>query len=162
MNDNKYEIYKSTMHKMMHIGRLHRTIFERNISKMGIHHSQHHLLMYIAKEGEVISQKHIAEKFGITPAAIARTLKELESEGFIERSSIENDSRCNKVVITQKGKDIVKKTRMLFNEVDESMFVDFSSEDINRLNELLDNMQARLLEKNEENCCCVRKTDEKQ
>ena len=110
MEQDKFEIHKSTMRKMLRIGRLHRTLFERNISKMGIHHSQHHLLMYIAKEKEIDSQKVIAEKFGITAAAVARTLKSLEAEGFIERTNVEDDSRYKKIVITEKGNDIVQKS----------------------------------------------------
>ena len=103
MEQEKFEIYKSTMRKMMRISILHRTLFERNISQMGIHHSQHHLLMYIAKEGEITSQKELAEKFGISAAAIARTLKSLETEGFVVRENLEGDGRYNRIIITDKG-----------------------------------------------------------
>ena len=160
MEQDKFEIHKSTMRKMLHIGRLHRTLFERNISKMGIHHSQHHLLMYIAKEKEIDSQKVIAEKFGITAAAVARTLKSLEAEGFIERTNVEDDSRYKKIVITEKGNDIVQKSYKMFKETDESIFSDFTDEDIVKFNKYLDMMHTKLAEKNEENCC-VRKTNEK-
>ncbi len=151
MEDNKFELYRSTFHKMVRVGILHRTIFERNISDMGIHHSQHHLLMYISKQGEVSSQKILAEKFCVSPAAIARTLKELEAGGYIERSSIENDSRFNKIVITDKGKEIVTKSHKMFKETDEKAFEDFSDEDLAIFIEYLDKIQARLLEKNDEN-----------
>ena len=161
MNNLEFDLCKDTIRKMVRIGMLHRNIFERNISNMGIHHSQHHLLMYIAKEGEVISQKLLAEKFCVTPAAIARTLKELEIDGYIERCSIENDSRCNKIVITEKGREIVRKSQQFFKEVDISAFQDFLSDDFNYFNALLDKMQARLLEEYNENVC-VRKLDEKQ
>lgn len=160
MENREFESYKSTMRKMLYIGKLHRTIFERNISKMGIHQSQHHLLMYIAKEGEVTSQKQIADKFGITPAAVARSVKVLEGEGYIERQSIEDDSRFNKIIITPKGKEIVEKSFIMFKETDRSVFEDFSEEDFVRFNECLDKMQAKLLKKNDE--YCVRKTDEKE
>lgn len=160
MEQDKFEMYKSTMRKMIRIGRLHRTVFERNISKMGIHHSQHHLLMYIAKENEIVSQKHIAEKFGITPAAVARSLKGLECEGYIERSCIEDDSRFKKIVITEKGRDIVSKSHQMFKEIDESAFEDFSDDDILKFNEYLEMIQSKLFEKSEETCC-ARKENEK-
>ena len=161
MNDIEFERCRDTFRKMVRIGILHRNVFERNISDMGIHHSQHHLLMYIAKEGEVTSQKMLAEKFCITPAAIARTLKELETEGYITRSSIENDSRCNKIIITEKGREIVRQSQEFFKEVDISAFADFNEDDFGIFNELLDKMQARLLDKCDENVC-VRKTNEKE
>lgn len=161
MEDRKFEEYRSCFHKMARISILHRSIFERNISDMGIHHSQHHLLMYIAKQGEVSSQKVLAEKFCVSPAAIARTLKELEAEGYIQRSSTENDSRFNKIVITEKGRNIVFNSHKMFKETDEAAFADFSHEEIEVLNKYLDKIQNRLLEVNEESGC-VRKTDEKE
>ena len=160
MEQDNFEMHKSTMRKMLRIGRLHRTLFERNISKMGIHHSQHHLLMYIAKEKEIDSQKVIAEKFGITPAAVARTLKSLEAEGYIERTNVEDDSRYKKIVITEKGNNIVQESHRMFKETDESIFEDFSDDDICKFNEYLDMMQSKLVDKNEEKCC-VRKSNEK-
>ncbi len=161
MDNDKFEVYKSTMRKMMRIGRLHRTIFERNISKMGIHHSQHHLLMYIAYVGEVKSQKEIADKFGVSPAAVARSLKTLEAEGFISRTNIGGDNRYNKITITEKGKEIVNKSHVMFKETDESIFEDFSDGDIEKFNEYLERMQSKLLEKSGD-CCCMRRTNEKE
>ncbi len=161
--ENRYmEKYALTMHKLMRIGRLHRVVFERNISNMGIHHSQHHLLMYLAKEGEVGSQKEIAEKLGVSSAAVARLLKGLEAEGFIEKCSIENDGRYNKISITEKGKDIVHRSHVLFKETDMSVFRDFSDDELILFNELLDKMQSGLLEKIDKNelCCCVRSRNE--
>jgi len=152
MNNDNYDLFKSTMQKMGCIGRLHRSIFEKNISSLGIHHSQHCLLLYIAKRGEVDSQKEIAEKFGITPAAVARTLKGLEADGYIERVSFESDGRLNKIIITEKGKNIVNKSHILFKETDHTVFEDFSNDDLAIFNSYLDKMQSRLLEKYNEGC----------
>lgn len=161
MEQDNFEIYKSTMLKMLRISRLHRMVFEKNISNMGIHHSQHHLLMYIAKAGEITSQKEIAEKFEISPAAIARTLKSLESEGFVVRENLEGDGRYNRITITDKGKQIVENSYKMFQETDSSLFEDFSDDDIVKFNQLLDGIQSKLISKNEEHCC-VRKNNEKQ
>lgn len=159
MEQNNIELYKSTMQKMIRITRLHRSVFEKNISKLGIHHSQHQLLMYISKHGEVSSQKEIAEKFGITPAAVARTLKALECEGMIEKRSTEDDSRFNKIVITQKGKEIIDKTKEIFIETDAELFEDFSVDDIYALNNYLDKINSKLAIKYEEGC--VKNAEEK-
>ena len=161
MDQDNFEIYKATMRKMARISCLHRMAFEKNISQMGIHQSQHHLLMYIAKEGQINSQKEIAERFGISPAAIARSLKSLEAEGFVERTSVEDDSRFNKIIITEKGNNIVSESHRMFKEMDESIFVDFSEKEIVQFNEYLDKMQSKLIEKNKGNCF-ERKSNEKE
>lgn len=147
MDEINSDVYKSTMHKMIYISKLHRCIFENNISSMGIHHSQHHLLMYIASEGEVTSQKQIADRFGITPAAVARSLKTLESEGYIKRESTASDGRLNKIVITRRGRDVVERSHVLFGETDVATFSDFNAQDLENLNRYLDMMKSRLLER---------------
>ncbi len=150
MEEKNTELYKNTVRKMMHIARLHRTVFERNISSMGIHHSQHHLLIYIVKHGEISSQKEIAEKFDISPAAVARSLKLLEQEGYITRCSTDGDNRFNKIIATEKGIDIAQRSFKMFKETDEILFEDFTDEDIAIFNEYLDKLQVRLLEKTED------------
>lgn len=160
MELENFEIYKTVMRKMIRISRLHRMVFERNISNMGIHHSQHHLLMYIAKEGEILSQKQIAERFGITPAAVARSLKSLESEGFISRTNLEGDGRFNRIAITDKGREIVENSYKMFQEIDSSVFENFTESEIEEFNTLLDKIQANLIEKNDERSC-ERRKDEK-
>ena len=160
MEQENFEIYKTIMRKMIRISRLHRMVFERNISNMGIHHSQHHLLMYIAKEGEILSQKQIAERFGITPAAVARSLKSLESEGFISRTNLEGDGRFNRITITDKGKEIVENSYKMFQEIDSSVFENFTESEIEEFNALLDKIQANLIKKNDERSC-ERRKDEK-
>lgn len=159
MKDKDFELYKNTIRKMSHIGRMHRSVFERRISQMGIHHSQHHILMYISRHGEISSQKDIAEKFGITPAAVARSLKSLEAEGFIERESKENDSRFNKIVITPKGAKIAEDSYKMFVETDQSVFEDFSEEDFEIFNSCLDKM-SNALQKEIEECCKKVEVDE--
>ena len=159
MSKENLEIYKATMRKMLCVSRLHHKVCERNISKMGIHNSQHHLLMYIAKKGEISSQKEIAERFEITPAAVARSLKSLETEGFIQRENLEGDSRFNRIKITDKGKEIIENSYRIFEEVDSNIFEEFTIDEITEFNRFLDKMQSKLNDKNEENCC-VRKKDE--
>lgn len=160
MEQENFEIYKTIMRKMIRISRLHRMVFERNISNMGIHHSQHHILMYIAKEGEILSQKQIAERFGITPAAVARSLKSLESEGFISRTNLEGDGRFNRIAITDKGREIVENSYKMFQEIDSSVFENFTESEIAEFDALLDKIQANLIEKNDARSC-ERRKDEK-
>ena len=159
MEQNNIEIYKAMMQKMICVVRSHRSVFEKKISKLGLHQSQHQLLMYISKQGEVSSQKEIAEKFGITPAAVARTLKGLENDGFIERMTTENDSRFNKIVITPRGKEIVEKTKEMFHQIDSDIFEDFTMNDLNEFNSYLDKIKSKLVMKYEEGC--VKNAEEK-
>lgn len=134
----------STFYKMIQTDRLHRSVVESFLSELGIHRSQHHVLMHLSKEDCCPSQKALAEHFKISPAAVAVTLKKLEENGYISRSSPKDDIRLNSITLTDKGRDIVNKSRQLFDETDYAMFEDFTQEDYTRLEECLRKMTAGL------------------
>lgn len=84
--------------------RMHRRLFESKMAGIGIHRSQHRVLMYLFKHlPDAPSQKELAEHFDISPAAIAVTLKKLENAGYITRAALENDNRVNTVIPTEKA-----------------------------------------------------------
>ena len=124
-NENSQELIR----KMMHINRMHRSIIEKKVSTLGLHRSQHMVLMYLARHSEGVSQKEIAEHFDISSAAVAVTLKKLETGGYIERSSAQDDNRKNNVSFTAKGKEIAEKSRKIFAEVDNIMTRTLSDEE---------------------------------
>ncbi len=133
-----------TFYKMIQIDRFHRSVFEKMHSAFGIHRSQHRLLMYIAKKDTCPSQKEIAERFDISPAAVAVSLKKLEDSGYITRESLEKDNRFNRIALTEKGKIIVEKSEDFFAQSDFAMFRDFSEQDYANLLECLEKMMSGL------------------
>lgn len=109
------------------IAREHRKTVEKRISALGIHPSQHHFLMHIAKNGSC-TQNSIAEAMEVSAATVAVSLKKLEKGGYIEKQISPGDGRSNRVILTQKGEEVVEKSRLLFETVDESMFSSFTEE----------------------------------
>ena len=107
------------------IAREHRKTVEKRISALGIHPSQHHLLMHIAKNG-ACTQNSIAEAMEVSAATVAVSLKKLEKGGYIEKQISPGDGRSNRVALTTKGQEVVEQSKHLFEEVDEGMFASFS------------------------------------
>lgn len=132
--------------KMMCINRMHRSVIEKKVSELGLHRSQHMVLMYLARHNEGVSQKEIAEHFDISSAAVAVTLKKLENGGYIERSSAQDDSRKNSVSFTAKGKEIAEKSRKFFAEVDGAMTKTLSDEEYEIINNCFEKMKKCLSE----------------
>lgn len=134
--------------KMKHINRIHHCTIERKVSEMGLHRSQHMVLMYLVKHAQGVSQIEIAQNFDISPAAVAVTLKKLESCGYIERNTVQEDNRKNSVVFTQKGKDIVEKSKELFDSVDSKMLETITDEEYDILTKCFDKMLEALKQYN--------------
>ena len=130
---------------MIRVMRRHHACVERRIGDLGIHHSQHRMLMHLARRREEIpSQKELAEAMGISPAAAATTLKRLEREGYITRTITDSDNRKNEIRITDEGYAKVMEGWEIFEAVDRSMFAGFSPEEIEAFTAYMRRISANL------------------
>lgn len=138
----------TTINRLIKINRGHKYLIDSQVAKIGIHRTQHRILMYLARSGNLPSQKQLAEIFDITPAAITGALQRMEKDGYIERK-IGTDNRFNEVTITEKGIEIVEKTKELFADVDNSLFDGFSDAELVNFSEYLTRIIKNLKGKEE-------------
>lgn len=89
-----------------------------------------------------ISQKEIAKELNISTAAAAVTLKKLEKEEYISRRVSKTDNRFNEIVITDRGRDILKESVEIFDTLDRKAFGGFTDEELKTLNCLLEKIKG--------------------
>ena len=128
---------------MIQTDRMHKALIECRIKDIGIHRTQHKILMRLSFCGRLPSQKELAEHLGITPAAVTGALKKLEADGYVERS-LGDDNRFNELLITEKGRALVELTKKKFSEVDTSVFEGFSAEELACYIEFLNKIQENM------------------
>ncbi len=129
----------------LRIMRRHHAHVERRIGDLGLHHSQHRMLMHLARrQGELPSQKELAEALGISPAAVTTTLKRLEKEGYISRAITDEDNRRNEISITEKGLSKVVESREIFESADRAMFEGFSESEMATLLDFMERIDRNL------------------
>ena len=128
----------------MHIGRMQHRIIEARVRRLGIHPSQHILLMHLSQMGRFLSQTQIAQELDVSPASVARTLKSLEANGYIERCGSDVDGRRNEIAISKKGEEMVQCSRKIFDRMDAARFKDFSPEELDVLEALLQRQMDNL------------------
>ncbi|MBQ8907625.1 MAG: MarR family transcriptional regulator [Clostridia bacterium] len=138
MDRNLWE-YNHLLHQ---IGRMHHTLCENTVAGLGIHRSQHRLLMHLHRR-DGATQKELAEELEVSPAAVAVSLKKLEGEGFVRKASSQ-DGRVNQVYITEKGKQIAESSRSFFEAIDAEMFSSLSEEEFDALYSILEKIEANL------------------
>ena len=119
----------SAVNEMIQTDRMHKHLLGNSVSKIGLHRTQHRVLLHIAKNDKLQSQKSLAEHLGITPAAITGVLKKLELDGYITRAQ-GDDNRYNEVCLTEAGKAVVEESFNLFSELDKTLFENFSDEEL--------------------------------
>ena len=138
---------------MIKTDRMHKHLLESEVSKIGLHRTQHRILMHIARHGKLLSQKSLAEHIGITPAAVTGLLKKLEQDGYIERVQ-GDDNRYNEVKVTELGKRVVEDSFKMFSQLDTSLFEGFSDSELDGyircLTKIQENIRKRI-EGTEEN-----------
>ena len=125
--------------------RMHRKLFERMVTSLGIHRSQHFLLMNIDRHGAG-SQKELAERMKISTAAVAVSLKKLESEGYIERRTAEDDGRNNEISITEAGRRVIGVSKDYIHKLDDAMFDGIDEETLTLFMSCLERIQKNLAE----------------
>ena len=108
------------------------------------------MLMYLNRCQNIPTQKDLAERFEISPAAVAVCLKKLESCGYITRSSSIEDNRQKEISITEKGREIVAFSKTVFDHVDGLEFKNISDDEKLTLSAILDKILLNLKEINNE------------
>ncbi|MBR3393506.1 MAG: MarR family transcriptional regulator [Firmicutes bacterium] len=139
--------------KMILITKEHRTAVNRYVEKNDLQKSQHRLLLvlsHLIEESSNVSQRDLAESLNVTPAAVAVTLKKLEKNGIVSKTTSETDNRYNELSITEKGRQIVKDSKKAFRSTDMQIFKDFTTEEMEQLMSFLGRMEANLLPLTEE------------
>lgn len=136
------EAVHEAVHSFMHTGRLHRAAIERTVADLGIHPTQHRMLMHIKRCGGCVSQKELSEEFRISPAAVAVTLGKLEKAGYILRTVEAGDGRCKRIAVTEAGDALLRISYDSFCAVDLAMFADLTDEELLSFTETLGRLQA--------------------
>lgn len=131
--------------RMRRIDRERLRIIERVVDDLDILPSQHYVLMRLGREGRVASQAQIAEMLHVSPARVTLVMKQLDAEGYISRES-GADGRRNEISITEKGKDVLEKSRAFFNRLNEASYAGFSPEELAQFYDYLERVLANLKE----------------
>lgn len=140
------ERYNTLLKKFIALDREHHRLLEREVGASGMHRSQHAMLLYVKRCSHAPTQKELAELLLISPAAVAVTIKKLETAGYVERKSDERDSRRNSITLTKKGEKILLDTKKLIDVIDRRMFEHFTPEEYDVFTRCLDKMQNNLAE----------------
>ncbi len=142
---NEHNKSREVVRKMMRVNLLHRSVVDKRFAELNIHRNQHLMLLYLLQNGGSPSQKEIASHFDVTPAAVAMSIKKMEKIGLVERKQALLDNRVNVVSISQKGREIMEKSRQMFDEIDEVMFDGITDDEYEKLKSIFDRITDNLI-----------------
>jgi len=138
------------------VDRLHRALIEAKVEELGLHRTQHMMLMQISRR-EGVTQNELAEAFDISPSAVAVTLKKLEADDYVVRYQDREDARTKHIGLTDKGRELVSRSKELFDQVEKAAFDCFSEEEKATLIDFMIRIKDNLCEMHNnggaDNCC---------
>ena len=140
MQDNNLLI---AVDMMIRTNRMHRALIDSRVWSLGIHRTQHRILMHLSRCDKLPSQKELADHLDVTPAAVTCALKKIESDGYIERT-LGHDNRYNELRITEKGKELVNLSKQMFSDADRAMFDGFTEDELATYISCMEKLQANI------------------
>lgn len=108
--------------------------------------SSEYPILIILNEKEGFAQDEIARKLNLDKSGITRTMKSLLDKGFIERKKDRDDLRCNRIYLTEKGKqswEPIQNAIQTWNEITEK---GLSKEEIELFLRVLSKMECNMVE----------------
>jgi len=101
--------------------------------------------LLILKDKDGINQNRISEELGYDKAMTTRTLAKLINIGYLDRIKDDDDSRANKIYLTEKGKDVSVKILEKIQGLEQLITLDLNEEEkvvtIESLNKILCNIK---------------------
>lgn len=110
-------------------------------------------LLLMIDSGKMINQKEIARKMHITPATLSVRLQRLEKAGYVRREIDPNDKRNYILMVEPKGKELVKNSIAIMEQVATKIFKGFTKEEFSFLLGCLERMKNNVRNIKEDELC---------
>lgn len=94
-----------------------------------------------------ISQNDLAENLAMKKSAIAKLVKSLEAQGFVERQRVSGDRRVNSITLTSDGHKMVARIRELSVPLNEDITQGIAPEEIEVFFRVLEKLHTKLSER---------------
>lgn len=130
---------KELVFKMNRLDCYKRYAMHKMLRDSGVYSGQPPVLDYLSEHGEC-SQKELSDGINVSPASVAVSVKRMQKSGLITKISDENDLRCNRIALTENGKQRTEYIHSQFDKLDKRMFKGFTKEELSLLNSFLNRL----------------------
>ena len=119
-----------------------RTLTSRALSDVGLYGGQEGVMLALGEE-DGLTAGSIAQRLGVKPPTITRTITRMEAQGFVTRKG-GDDGRLTTVWLTDTGRSLLEQINAATGTVMESAFHDLDEKQMRRLHDLLTQLTSNL------------------
>lgn len=121
-----------------------RTLISRELSGIGLYAGQESVILSLA-ETDGLTAGGIAERVGVKPPTMTRTIVRMEAQGFVERRD-GDDGRLTTVWLTDAGRQTVNRINEVKEQVQNRAMAGLSEKQQRNLEKYLKAVDANLLD----------------
>lgn len=133
-------------HKIKKIDHLFKLRMDRKLEELDITFTQMHILMFLLHNNkEKITQKYLAEHFGVKHSTMSGILSRLKEKGLIDIKVDEENKKYRDIYPTSKAYLIDEQMISQRNENEETVLKGFSEEEKMQLSGFLDRLYQNLI-----------------
>ena len=149
---------KELSHSFIRLECVKRFTMHNMLKDSGVYFGQPPILDFLEKNG-VCTQNELAKALEVSPASIAVSIKRMQKNGVVEKIADDNDLRCNRISLTEKGRELTREMHRKFDQIDKIMFTDFNENELATLKEYLDRIYNTLSSTECAKCCTRSESD---
>ena len=123
-----------------------RLLIDKQLKHLGIGQAGWMTIAMIAKSGEPMSQRALADLVGVEGPSMVSMLDRLEREGLVTRAPSPIDRRVKLVHLTEAGSTLYQQVREQANAVRADLLGDIAPDKLAAATELLELLRARIEE----------------
>ena len=137
-------------HKIKRIDQLFKIRMDHNLEQLDITVTQMRILIYLFhSHEEKITQKRLAEDFGVKHSTMSGILNRLKEKELIEIKVDEENKKYRNISVTKKAKQLDEQMILHRSETEALLLHGFSEKEIEELGSYLDRLYNNLLMDNE-------------
>ncbi len=149
---------KELSHSFIRIECVKRFTMHNILKDSGVYFGQPPILDFLEKNG-VCTQNELAKALEVSPASIAVSIKRMQKNGVVEKIADDNDLRCNRISLTEKGREMTREMHQKFDQIDKIMFADFDENELLALKDYFDRIYNNLSSTECTKCCTKSESD---
>ncbi len=119
---------KEIVHLMMRMMAAHRYEIFKASAAAGLYFGQPRLLEYVI-EKDGCTQNELSDGLGVSPPSVAVSVKRLEKAGLLKREPDKDDTRRNRLSVTEDGLKALERFHSVCLETDARLFSGFADEE---------------------------------
>jgi len=132
--DGDHELYNPVQYSfsqgLTFVARRWRNVMNEALLAAGQSHVRWGTLYWITVFGDRVNQTQLAERMGIEQPTLGRVLRDLETDGLIQRRAAKGDRRAKVIELTKASKPLMQRINQIQNSIRASLIKDISAEEL--------------------------------